>query len=238
GGDLADTSYFLNTSNPAYIWFITDTTTGFSAFPTTIQADGKEKKTFYLEVRDVNMNFVVGGTSIEIEAGLLNGTGGAVQDGCNASRVKGSVTSVVLEYDRSMNGISDDGIGAIDYITSSFENLLTYTMPCTLLTGPAYSASCAFDMNASVNAGSQIVFGVTIKDRWNNPLGDHTLVASVVGGGTITNGTQSTDMFCEAFGFTFNAPPAADSVNQVTISVQDIDPRGNITLTKSVSISN
>ena len=238
GGDLADTSYFLNTSKPVYMWFITDTTTGFAAFPTTIQADGKEKKTFYIEVRDVNMNYVVGGTGIEVEAGLLNAAGGSAQDGCNASRVKGTLTSVLLEYDRSMNGIADDGIGAVDFITSNYENLVNATMPCTLLTGTAYTANCNLDLVASANAGSQIVFGVSVKDRWNNPLGDHTLVASVVGGGSITNGTQSTDMYGEATEFTFNAPLAADSVTQVTISVRDIDPRGNITLTKTVSISN
>ncbi|PKK82825.1 MAG: hypothetical protein CVT49_11580 [candidate division Zixibacteria bacterium HGW-Zixibacteria-1] len=238
GGDLADTSYFLNTSSPVYFWFITDPASGFPVFPTTINADGKEKKSFYIEVRDYNMNYVAGGTAIEVEAGLLSASGGAVQDGCLASRVKGSITSVTLEYDRSMNGVSDDGIGAIDYVTANYANLLVETIPCTLLTGPAYTPNCVLDIVSSANADGQVAFGVTIKDRWNNPLGDHTLVASVTGGGSISNGTQSTDMYGEARGFTLNTPPAADSVSQVTVTVQDIDPRGNITLTNTVSISN
>ncbi|HDL02705.1 MAG: hypothetical protein DRP46_03630 [Candidatus Zixiibacteriota bacterium] len=238
GGDLADTSYFLNTWSPSFIWFITDPASGFPVFPTTINADGKEKKTYYLEARDLNMNFVEGGTAIEVEAGLLNVSGGSVEDGCLASRVKGQITSVVLEYDRSMNGIADDGIGAIDYVTANYANLVTSTMPCTLLTGTAYSPNCLLDIVSSANADDAVTFSVIIKDRWNNPLGDHTLVASVSGGGSISNGTQSTDMYGEAGGFTLNTPPAADSVSQVTITVQDIDARGEVTLSTAVSISN
>jgi len=238
GGDLADTSYFLNTWSPIFIWFITDPASGFTVFPTTINADGKEKKTYYLEARDLNMNFVKEGTVIEVEAGLLSVSGGPVQDGCLASRVKGSITSVVLEYDRSLNGTADDGIGAVDYVTANYANLVTAAIPCTLLTGPAYTPSCALEVESSLSGGGSTSFTVSIKDRWSNPLGDHTLVASVSGGGSITNGTQSTDMYGEAVGFILNAPPVIDSVSQVTITVQDIDPRGNVTLSTSVSVSN
>ena len=238
GGDLADTSYFLNTWSPIFIWFITDPASGFTVFPTTINADGKEKKTYYLEARDINMNFVKDGTTIEVEAGLLSVSGGPVQDGCLASRVKGTITSVVLEYDRSLNGVADDGIGAVDYVTANYANLVTAAIPCTLLTGPAYTPNCALEVESSLNGGGSTSFTVSIKDRWSNPLGDHTLVASVSGGGSITNGTQSTDMYGEAVGFILNAPPVIDSVSQVTITVQDIDPRGNVTLSTSVSVTN
>jgi len=238
GGDLADTGYFINSSDPVYFWYITDPAAGFPVFPTTINADGKESKKFFLEVRDVNDNFVVGGTPFEIDADLLSIASGAVQDGCFASRVKGTINSVTLEYDRSMNGSADDGIGAIDYVTANYMNLVTATMPCTLLTGTAYSQSCVIDINTSVNAGDAVTFSVLIRDRWSNPLGDHTVVASVSGGGSISSGTQSTDMYGEAGGFVLNTPPAVDSVDQVTVTVQDIDPRGNVTLSQSVSISN
>lgn len=238
GGDLADTGSFINSWVPANIWFITDPASGFTVFPTTINADGKAMKFFFLEVRDLNMNFVEDQTEIDLESDFLNVASGAVQDGCHASRVQTFMTSVVLEYDYSMNGVADDGIGAIDDIRANYANVVSASMPCTLLTGPAYYSGCILDVPQSVNYGTSVPFTVIIKDRWGNPLGDHTIVATVVGGGTISNGTQSTNLYGEATGFLFNAPisdPAAPT--SVTVRAQDIDPRGNLTLTQTVSLT-
>ena len=90
-------------------------------------------------------------------------------------------------------------------------------------------------MPQTVNYGTSAPFSVTIKDRWGNPLGDHTLVASVTGGGSITSGTQETNMYGEASGFLFNAPTDTTIVS-VVLRVQDLDPRGNITLTQNISL--
>ena len=238
GGDLADTGSFLNSWVPATIWFVTNPMEGFEIFPTTINADGKARKFFYLEVRDLNGNFVEDQTEIDLESNFLNVASGVVEDGCNSSRVKTYMTSVVLEYDYSMNGIADNGIGAIDNITANYANVVGAAMPCTLLTGPAYYSGCVLDIEESANYGSSVPFTVVIKDRWGNPLGDHTIVASTAGGGTISNGTQKTNLYGEATGFLFNAPaPDTTAPKSVTVKAQDIDPRGNITLSQSVSLT-
>jgi hypothetical protein len=238
GGQLADTGYFINSWVPAFIWFITDPASGFETFPTTINADGKTMKFFFLEVRDLNMNFVEEQTEIDLESNFLAVASGAVQDGCNASRVKTYMTSVILEYDYSMNGVSDDGVGAVDLITANYANVVGASMPCSLLTGPAYYSGCVLDIPSTVNYGTTVPLTVIIKDRWGNPLGDHTIVASVAGGGSISNGTQQTNLYGEATGFLLNAPASGvGAPTSVIVSAQDLDPRGNITLTASVTLT-
>ena len=111
-------------------------------------------------------------------------------------------------------------------------------MPCSLLTGPAYYSGCVLDLPSTVNYGTTVPLTVIIKDRWGNPLGDHTIVASVAGGGSISNGTQKTNLYGEATGFLFNAPASGvGAPTSVIVSAQDLDPRGNITLTASVSLT-
>jgi len=236
GGTLADTGVFINSWIPSNIWFITDSASGFRVFPTTINADGETVKFFYVEVRDLNGNYVVGETEIDLESDFLDVASGVVQDGCHASRVKTYMTSVVLKYDYSMNGTADDGIGAIDFISANYANIVDASMPCTLLTGPAYYSGCNLDIESSVNYSSSVPFTVTIEDRWGNPLGDHTIVATVEGGGTISSGTQKTNLYGEATGFILNAP-AAGGPESITVKAQDIDPRGNITLTATVTLN-
>jgi hypothetical protein len=238
GGQLVDTGWFINSWIPAYIWFVNDPLSGFGVFPSTINADGKTMKAFFVEVRDLNMNFVADQTEIDFETDFLNVASGVVQDGCHASRVRSFMTSVILEDDYSMNGVADDGIGAIDVISANYANIVNATAVCSLLTGPAYYSGCILDIPSSANYGTSVPFTVTIKDRWGNPLGDHTIVASVAGGGSISSGTQKTNLYGEASGFLFHAPVADSTAPaSVIISAQDIDPRGQITLTQTVSLS-
>lgn len=230
GGTLADTGYFINSWIPAYIWFV-------DPFPTHINADGKSTRIFFVEVRDLNMNFVNDQTEIDIESEFINVASGVVQDGCNASTVRTFMTSVILDYDYSVTGGNDNGVGAIDLISANYKGFVNSTVVCSLLTGPAYYSGCILDAPQTVNYGTSVPFSVTIKDRWGNPLGDHTLVASVTGGGTVSSGTQETNMYGEASGFLFNAPTDT-TITSVILRVQDLDPRGNITLTKSISLTN
>jgi hypothetical protein len=228
GGTLIDSGYFLNSWVPETIWFV--------GFPGSIMADGKSNEVFYVEVRDINGNYVVDQTEIDLESNLLAVASGVVEDGCNASRVRTFMTSVVLDNDYSLTGSVDDGIGAIDLISANYKSVVGSFMPCTLLTGPAYYSGCILDIESSVNYNTSIPFSVTIKDRWGNPLGNHTTIATVTGGGSVSNGTQLTNMYGEASGFLFNAP-ADTTIKSVIIRVQDTDPRGLITLTESISLS-
>ena len=228
GGTLADTGTFRNSWLPDTLWFV--------GFPGHIMCDGKSDKTFYVEVRDLNGNFVVDQTKIDLQGDLLNVASGVVEDGCLSSSVKTTLTSVVLEYDYSLTGSADDGIGAIDFITSSYKGVAAFGAPCTLLTGPAYYNGCLLDVSQTVNYGTTVPISVTVKDRWGNPLGDHLMVASVTGGGTVSNGSQRTNMYGEASGFTFNAPTDT-LIASVVLQVHDLDARGGITLTKTLSLS-
>ncbi|SYZ72925.1 exported hypothetical protein [Candidatus Zixiibacteriota bacterium] len=228
GGTLADTGYFTNSWLPDTLWFVN--------FPGSIICDGKTSKTFYLEIRDVNGNYVLDQTEIDLEADLLNVASGVVQDGCTASRVKTFLTSVVLGYDYSITGSADDGIGAIDFVTASYKSVAGVGMPCTLLTGPAYYSGCILDVPQTVNYSTTVPISATIKDRWGNPLGDHLLVASITGGGTISNGSQRTNMYGEASGFLYNAP-ADTTIKSVILQLHDLDLRGSITMTKTISLS-
>lgn len=228
GGTLKDTGYFINSWLPDTLWYV--------GFPSSIPADGKSKATFYIQVRDCNRNFVIDQTKIDIDANYLDVSCGLAEDGCNGSAAKASITSVILDYDYSMNGTSDDGIGAVDYITGSYKGIAGTGGSCTMTTGFAYYSACILNVEQTINYGTSVPFSVTIKDRSGNLLGDHTLVASVSGGGSISYGTQQTDAYGEASGFLFNAP-SDTTIASVVIRVQDIDARGGVTLSKSITLS-
>ena len=227
GGTLIDSGYFINSWIPDSLWFV--------GFPTSLQADGKSKATFYVEVRDLNGNFVADQTKIDFSSNFVAIASGVVEDGCNSSVVKATVTSTILDYDHSMTGVIDDGIGAIDYINSGYKGFVNSNVTCALLTGPAYYSGCNLNITQTANYGTSVPFSVVIKDRWSNLLGNHTLVASATGG-TVSNGTQKTNMYGEASGFMFNAP-SDTTITSVTLSVQDIDPRGSVTLSKTISLT-
>ena len=228
GGTVKDSGYFINSWVPDTLWFVD--------FPGHINADGKSTKVFWVQARDLNGNYVNDQTEIDIESYYLNVASGVVQDGCNASIVRTFMTSVILDYDYSLSGGVDNGIGAIDLISANYKGFVNAIVPCTLLTGPAYYNGCILDISATVNYGTTIPMSVTIKDRWGNPLGDHTLTASVTGGGTISNPTQESNLYGEAMGFLYSAPTDT-TIKSVIVQVSDTDPRGNITLTKTVSLS-
>jgi len=235
GGTVADTVGFINSWIPDTLWFVE------AGFPTSIVADGKMSRKFYLQVRDLNMNYVLDQTEIDIESYYATVASGVVQDGCYASVVASFLTSVILDYDYSweLTDTQDDGIGAVDLIMATYKGMVNAAMPCTLTTGNAYLSGCALDIPTTVNYSTSVPFSVTIKDRWGNPLGGHRLVAGINGRGTITNGVQYTNAYGEATGFLYNAPAVDPMISDESaiLEVQDMDARGNITLTTSVSLS-
>ncbi len=243
GGTVADTGYFINSWDPDDIWFVTpgNNPDGLETFPTSIDADGKTTKTFYVEVRDLNGNYVVDGTKIDFDAYYLNMGTGIVHDGCVASRTKATITSVVLDYDYSTDPLAsprqDDGVGAIETVSAGFESLIYTPVVCSLLTGPAYRDQCELAPDKNTGAYQErIYFTVTIKDRWGNPLGDHQLLASANNGATITGGgTKYTDPYGMT-NYSVNLPDSTGGATSVTVTVVDNDPRGQLTLTDIISI--
>jgi len=223
GGTVRDSVMFYNT-------WTTNTINVLSA-PSSLEASGVSGYV-YLEALDRNSNPVISGTDVTGEGSFVDAANGQFEDGCGVAVSRLKVTSRALSRDYSMDGVADDGIGAVDNVFYYTNNGASVTVPIPLSTGPAYSKSCELDGETNLAASQQATFWVFIRDRFNNPLGDHVLNVSAVGGGTITGATPRTNSYGEAT-FTFTAPAAADTV---TIQVVDTDPRGQITLSETVII--
>lgn len=239
GGTVASSTFFYNSGLPAAI--------DIAMSPQTLLANGSTKATIWSDVRDVNGNFVIDGTQVKNKAlyGAV-GTGGT-KDGCHASIFEDTYTAPVLEQDYSMTGGVDNGIGAIDVITSR-SGFVGQSVVCTLLTSSSFYAKSSIALNSSTipyNA-TGVPIRVIIKDRYGNPLGDHTLSANISAGTMVGGtGTQKTNTFGEAFGFLFNAPaaPPPDSTGKIPntpalITVTDTDPLGGgLVLTTKITYS-
>ena len=227
GGTVRDSSVFLNTHLPE--------TLVITGWQNSLLADGTSNFSIWIEAFDLNDNFVVGGTTFEAEANYLTVAGGAFQNGCFSASDRVKVTSTTLDFDASLTGANDDGIGAIDFVTYWAQGGAAITRVCTLLTGTAYSGSSEISGPSTAVPGEQVRFSVTIADRWANPLGDHTLNMTVPpSGGVVTGGTQETDAYGEAYGFIWTAPALEGDYN---ITVTDTDPRGGgMILTKKVTV--
>jgi len=226
GGTIAESTFFFNSGLPASV--------DVAMWPQTLVANGTMEATVLSDVRDVNGNFVIEGTQVKNLA--LYGTvgSGITKDGCNASLFEDTYTAPILNEDHSLTGGVDDGIGGVDVITSR-SGFVGGTVTCTLLTTPAFYAKSSISMDATTIPYSSIgnPIRVIIKDRYGNPLGDHTLVASI-SAGTIVGATQKTNSYGEAFDFRFNAPaaPPPDTTGAIPntpamIIVEDTDPLGN-----------
>jgi len=158
--------------------------------------------------------------------------GGAFHDGFRTSSAIVKITSATLDVDHSTTGGNDDGIGARDIVTYRAESGAFSTDTVVMLTGNAYSGNSVINGPTSANSGESVSFTVIVKDRWGNPLGDHTLVMTA-SGGTVSGATHETNSYGEATGFTWTAPGAAGSY---TLTVTDSDLRGGIVLTKTMSV--
>jgi hypothetical protein len=222
GGTVRDSNMFFNSFVPAEL-----TLSGWSY---AIVADGESKFSVTVNARDLNNNFVIGGTEFEAEANYLTVEGGIFQDGCYSSSDRVKVSSKVLKEDKSLTGLNDDGIGAVDYVTYWHAAGASVTDSCLLLTGNAYSGNCNIGGEQSVAPLGTVYLSCTIKDRAGNPLGDHTLVIT---DGATTVDTVETNGFGEALGIEWTAGAAeGDHI----IVVRDTDPLGGIVMTHKISV--
>ncbi len=223
GGNVADTGYFINSH-------VCDSIA--ANVPASLPADGQSKAVVFVEGYDVNGNYLIDGTSFKADANFVDADEGAFSDGCNSSYDRVKITSSTLEEDHSLTGGQDDGIGATDVVWYwSGGAMVSYSL--NLTTGNAYGPNCDVDGPSTARPGETIFFSVVIKDRFGNPLGDHTIQATA-GSGTIGGATQNTNGFGEATGFSFTAG-ATDS-GTVNITFDDLDPRGGVVLYHEVSV--
>ena len=228
GGTVVESTFFINSYIPATI--DVDMSTH------RLLANGNTEAIIWSDVRDLNGNYVIDGTIVKNKPLFGTAGTGATKDGCNASVFEDTYKSPVLDQDYSMTGGTDNGIGAIDVITSR-SGFVGQQVVCTLLTSTSFYLKSTIALNSTsipYNA-TGVPIRVIIKDRYGNPLGDHTLAASI-SAGTMVGGTttQKTNTFGEAFGFLFNAPapPPPDSTGKIPntpalITVTDSDPLGS-----------
>ncbi|MCK5126583.1 MAG: hypothetical protein KAR42_10030 [candidate division Zixibacteria bacterium] len=218
GGTVICSTMFYNSFIPATI--------APTMSPQMLPADGESEAIIWADVRDLNNNFVKDETEVLTKVLYGSANGGGTADGCNASIFEGSYNSPILKQDFSMPGGNDDGIGAIDAIILR-SGFVGASIVCTLTTGTSFYQESGVSLDASsVPYGTAgIPVRVLIKDRAGNPLGDHTLTATI-SNGTMTVATAETNTYGEAFDFRFTA--AADSTNGTTgiITITDTDPRG------------
>ncbi len=224
GGTVRCSTMFINSWSP-----VTLTVTGWQ---TSILADGNDKFLPTVHARDVNNNYVVGGTPFEARAKYLTVTGGAFEDGCVSASGIVDVSSVTLAKDYSVTGGNDDGIGAIDQVTYT-SGAASVTMTCNLLTDFAHSSNSEISGPATALPGEQLAFLVNVADADGNPLADHTMFMTAADG-VVTGATQETNGRGEAANFRWTAPALEGDYN---ITVTDQDPRGaGMTLTLKVTV--
>lgn len=232
GGTVVGSTFFYNSYIPA--------TMDVAMSPQQLVASGKTQATFRADVRDLNGNFVLAGTAVEAKAIYGTATGGGTEDGCDTSFYEGEYYSATLDKDYSVTGGDDDGIGAIDTITVE-SGFVDSIVVCTLMTENAFGDESSFEMQVTLipYGATDVPFHVVVKDRYGNPLADHTMTATA-SAGVIAPGTavQETDMFGEARGFRYNAPADSTGGKSAIITVTDGDPRGGgLTLSTSVTFT-
>ncbi len=231
GGTVVGSTMFLNSYIPASI---TPTMS-----PQMLPANGESEATIWADVRDLNSNFVVDETEVLTKVLYGSANGGGTSDGCHASLFDGTYTSTVLKQDFSLTGGNDDGIGGIDVVTMR-SGFVSTSIVCTLTTGTSFYEESAVSLDAtSVPYGTAgIPVRALIKDRAGNPLGDHTLTATITNG-SMTTATGETNTYGEAFEFRFSAPADSTNGTKGIITITDTDPRsGGLIMSTTVTYSN
>lgn len=228
-GVVADTTILIVSGPPASVTFL--------YYPLNLLADGVSKGDVMVEVLDVNDNFVLDQTPVEMKTTFGSVLSGATRDGCYASLYETELVSQVLQQDYSVpDPHEDDGIGAVNVLTAK-SGFASAWVNVNFLTGTTYSKNCEIDIEATIPHGFTVPVVVIIKDRYGNPLGGHHIVADQPNtfGGTIT-GDAYTNEFGEATGFTFTASSDL-AVEKGMVSFCDLDPRGGVCIAVKVAIS-
>ena len=217
GGTVADTGIFFE-SGPAE-------SGTFVESPDTLYADGASWGRVIIEVLDLNDIFMVDGTPILVEAELGTIESGFLRNGCYSSTYVGRYTAPTLDRDH-LYSIPDDGIGAIDIITTNVGGTAGFNgeVEIVLRTGPAVSDNSEVIAPASLGYGITVPIEVTIRDRWNNPLGGHLIeLVTDNTSGRITGSPQYTNAFGAASGFKFTSTSDV-TVTRAYITMNDLDP--------------
>ncbi len=228
GGTVLDSTMFYN-SGP----LTTITYSPIFPVPDSMWADGVSEASVQIYGWDGNDNPVVDGYQVEGDAYKLTVPNVTLEYVCGsaASFANLDIKSATLTQDHSTTGGNDDGIGYIDFV--SFESI--FYQAVVLKTGMAYKKSCEIFATTSIRVGETATIDVVIKDRWSNPLGDHTMVANYPAGGAPGPGTIETNPYGEANDFSWTPSPA--DTGDFLITITDMDPRGSLSLSTTISVA-
>ena len=233
GGTVIGTDWFISSGPPTSVTFVSPAPPPAPA--PTLWADGESEIQMWVEVLDINDNFVLAGTGVEwrTDVGTVTETS-QTADGVYGSLAESDYRSETLSEDSSWT-TPDDGIGAIAHVTASagLGGAASDLLEIYLLTSNAYRQNSSIEFeSASVGANASVPFDVIIKDRFGNPLGGHLLSLST-SDGTVTE-SAITDRWGTAGNLIFTAP---DDSLKVYITVQDEDPGyGGITLSQEITV--
>lgn len=224
GGTVRDSVLFISSGPSGYVRIL--------KYPSTLVADGEDKGEVILEVADINNNFMVAGTNVDVKAKYGTIHGGSTTDGCYYSLFEVDYTSSILRRDYSWTS-PDDGIGAVSNVSVKAGGVGGISSGFTTIfqTGNTYVKNSSVDIEGEVEPNSTVPFSVVVKDRSGNPLGGHvmTLVATM---GIITGANYVTDEFGEINLF-FTAP---SNQGASVITVTDQDPRGMVSFAKKIKV--
>ena len=233
GGSVIGTDIFLSSGPPASVTFLTPAPPPAPA--PTLWADGESELQMWVEVLDVNDNFVLAGTRVEwrTDVGMVTESS-TTADGVYGSVATSDYLSEVLDEDYSWTN-PDDGIGAVAHVTAAagLAGGANDLLEIYLLTSNAARSKSSIEFESTtVSLGASVPFEVIVKDRFGNPLGGHQLAIAVTDG-TVT-ATAITDRWGTAGNLYFNAP---DVEGTVYLTVTDMDPGyGGITLSEELTV--
>lgn len=197
-----------------------------------LAADGEREVTIWTEVLDWNGMYVLP-TELDWETEFGEITeNDETEDGCNGSIGRSVYRSSTLDRDWSVT-TPDDGVGAIDIasVTSGFGGIGDF-LTIRLLTSVANSDESEVELSGAATPLGTISFVVTVKDRYGNPLGGHTLEGSASAGAV--GALSTTNLWGQSTGF-YTAPAAT---GEVTLTIADTDPNfGGMILVEVISVN-
>ncbi|MGB2982138.1 MAG: hypothetical protein WBC77_12935, partial [Candidatus Zixiibacteriota bacterium] len=197
-GMLADTCLLIISGPPASINFL--------IYPEWLWADGVHKGWVRVEVLDINGNFVLDHTPVEMTTNFGSITSGYTSDGRYASIYDTELLSQVLAQDYSMTYDNrDDSVGVVNVLTAK-SGVVSNSVNVDFITGYTYRANCEIFVVSPVPRGATVPVEIIIKDAYGIPLGGHRIVGDQAhtAGGTIV-GSDYTNKFGQAVDFSFIA---------------------------------
>jgi hypothetical protein len=225
GGTVLDSTAFISSSPAASLTFVTA--------PTSIAASSFAKAEMIVEVLDVNNNFVIEATPVDVFSTFGSVSGGVTADGCNYSAMESEFFSEAPLEDYSPVS-PDDGICAVAAITARSGGVVAFHN-VNLLSGTAYFKNSVIEFFGDLVTGATVPVEVVIKDRNFIPLGGHSIALTSTSG-SISGSPAITDRYGIAT-FMFTAPADTSIAKQAYLTATDSDPRGGISVAKKVTFS-